>query len=136
MQYHKQLFKHDPDNGVYGDCCRTTLACLLDLKPEEVPYYYGEDQNAYYRKWLADKGLTTIEIPYPGDLSLDKVLTTVGLTNPDINYMLSGNSKNNVGHFVICNKNEIIHDTSLDDSGIAGPMEDGMYWVSFIGKLV
>ena len=35
-----QLNKHDPANGVYGDCGRTVIACLLDLHPSEVPHFW------------------------------------------------------------------------------------------------
>lgn len=36
MQYHKQLNKRDPENGVFGDCYRTAVACILDKHPSEV----------------------------------------------------------------------------------------------------
>jgi hypothetical protein len=38
MTPHKQRFRHDPANGIYGDCWRTAIACLLDIQPEEIPH--------------------------------------------------------------------------------------------------
>ena len=39
MKFYKQLHKHDPDNGVWGDCHRTAIGCLLDIEPELIPNF-------------------------------------------------------------------------------------------------
>lgn len=33
MKYNKQLFRHHPEQGIFGDCHRTAIACMLDLEP-------------------------------------------------------------------------------------------------------
>ena len=38
MTPHKQLNRHRPEEGVFGDCYRTAIACLLDLRPQDVPH--------------------------------------------------------------------------------------------------
>lgn len=32
----KQAFKHDPANGIYGDCYRTGIACILGIDREDM----------------------------------------------------------------------------------------------------
>lgn len=40
MTPYKQLYGHNPDQGIFGDCFRTALGCLLNLPPEKVPHFY------------------------------------------------------------------------------------------------
>ncbi len=67
------------------------------------------------------------------------MLETVGIHNPGLYYMLLGTSKNGTGHTVICLNSKIVHDPSIDQSGIVGPMTgvkeyaDGVWFVEFIG---
>ena len=56
--------------------------------------------------------------------SLQEILNWMNESNPNIYYMLTGKSKNNVGHVVVCCNDRIIHDPSLDNSGIVGPIDD------------
>ena len=62
MTPHKQLIKHDPENGQWGDCGRTAIACLLDLHPSDVPHFWegperaDRDPETECRKWLAERG--------------------------------------------------------------------------------
>ena len=39
MEFYKQLNEHNPDEGVYGDCYRTAIGCLLNIPPEFVPHF-------------------------------------------------------------------------------------------------
>lgn len=34
----RQLYRHDPANGVYGDCWRACIASVLELPIEDVPH--------------------------------------------------------------------------------------------------
>lgn len=44
MMKHKQLIQHhDPENGQWGDCFRTSIACILDMNPQDVPHFMGKD---------------------------------------------------------------------------------------------
>ena len=132
----KQLFRHNPGEGVFGDCWRTCIACLLNLQPEAVPHFmpeHWEDSGTATRKmqeFLRSMGYVLID--YAIDGKLEDVLISTGAINPGVYYMLGGTSRNDVGHSVICCDDGIEWDPSLDDSGIVGPMSDGYYWVSFL----
>lgn len=131
----KQRFRHNPPE-TYGDCRRTTLACLLDLPLDEVPHLaplYWEDSFKWREAenaWLRSIGYTMISSAFDG--SLDDVLMTQKNINFNIYYLLGGNSKNECGHAVIGCNDEIIWDPSLDESGIIGPMDDGFYWIEHL----
>ncbi len=143
MKFNKQLFRHDPDEGVYGDCHRTAIACVLDLEPSEVPHFFGDPEKntetcfADIESWLNNRGIASISVIYEGN-RLSDVLSTIGASNsrrPDLLYLLGGISRNGTGHTVVCRDGEIVWDPSLNDSGIVGPMSDGFYWVTFFGSM-
>ena len=73
MTPHNQLIKHDPENGMYGDCQRTCIAVILDLHPSEVPHFCEDptatrhDENWREKRqarWLHDRGLTAATVAY------------------------------------------------------------------------
>ena len=58
MTPQKQMFLHDPDNGVWGDCQRTAIACILDRDVEDVPHFFhdgcdGKTADKRIDDWLA-----------------------------------------------------------------------------------
>ena len=137
MIFQKQLFRHDPSRGEWGDCYRTAIACLLGLPAKHVPHFYyryHENQhtavNESIDNWLADKGYATARVMYQCDL--ETLFNVQKALNPDIYYMLTGESKNGVNHVVICLNDQIVWDSSLDDSGIIGPSDDGHYWIEWL----
>lgn len=138
MIFQKQAFRHRPEDGVYGDCHRTAIACLLDLPKEDVPNFgehYG-DYAAFHaaeQEFLARHDLATVAVAYSG--TLEQVLACQKAVNPDVYYLLGGTSRTGCGHTVVGLGGEIIWDPSLDDAGIVGPMDDGFYWVSFLAPL-
>jgi hypothetical protein len=132
ITFHKQLNLHDPENGLFGDCFRTALACLCGLLPEQVPNFFGgifaEDDDApedALKEWLASRGLSLVQQAMIGTIKdLPKILKTVGARdNPGIYYLLSGQSRIGCDHTVICRDGEIVWDPSLTDSGIIGPLK-------------
>lgn len=136
----KQLSHHDPDNGIYGDCFRTCIACLMDLDASEVPHIHdenqpeGETQVDGYRKWLSSKGLGLFEVCLSGEL--DNILNHINSTNPNEYYLLTGKARCGADHIVICLGNKIVWDTSSDTVGIVGPRAgDGFYWISVLTSL-
>jgi len=138
MTPHKQLFRHDPDNNIYGDCWRTCIACLLNVEPDTIPHFYNKDcqdpqqaQHEMNRFLEASYGVKEISIPFDG-ASLDAVQSNFKERNDNLYYMLTGTSANGTNHCVICYNGEIIHDPALDNSGIVGPCDDGFYWISFL----
>lgn len=141
MTPQKQLFRHDPENGVYGDCYRTAIACLLDLKPEEVPHVHEHNgaldmgaQTKMMNDWLEGRGLTEISVAFTGDF--EGVTKCMAVWNPGLHYLLTGTSRTGCNHVVICKDTEIVWDPSLNDSGIVGPADDGYFWIAFLGAKV
>jgi hypothetical protein len=135
----KQLFRHDPEHGVYGDCHRTALACLLDLEPEQVPHF-GENFESpevfshRVAEWLSAQGWCEVSVPYQS--TLDELLQCQEALNPDVYYLLGGKSRTGCGHTVIGCGGEIVWDPSLDNSGIVAPFDtDGLYWVTWLVPL-
>lgn len=140
MRYHKQLFRHRPAEGIYGDCFRTAIACLLDLEPEDVPHYHegicpdGADQLGCMNEWLAERGLLLHSVPFEGDRAV--ILKAVSTYRQGCRFLLGGQSVPGIGHVVICRNGEIEHDTHPDDPGLCQPDDDGFWWIYFVGKIV
>jgi len=142
MRPQKQLFKHDPDNGTWGDCLRTCLAIMLDMDAKDVPHFmHGADmtetegnpeRDKIVEEWLDSKGYAEFSQAYGNECTLEALLHVMKLLNPNIPYMLSGTSRNGTNHVVIGMGNKIICDPSLDDSGIIGPCDDGYYWIAVL----
>lgn len=135
MKFQKQAFHHKPEDGVYGDCCRTVFACLLGLDKDEVPHFGEGDPPSHIRgnherDWLASRGLCEITTLYQGEL--EEILNTFGSQNTGEYYLLSGTSKTGCNHVVICRNNKIVWDTSLTDAGIVGPCDNGYYFISVL----
>lgn len=145
MKPQKQLFRHRPQDGVYGDCHRTAIAIVLDLDAADVPHfmdasaYAGSAEDAHDRceAWLNERGIATINILFPGAVPVEEILTTIAACNPRGRpaFILGGTSKNGVNHSVVACDGEIVCDPSQNDSGIVGPCDDGFYWLTFFGHL-
>lgn len=133
----RQRIKHDPENGKYGDCHRAVIASILEMPIDGVPHF-AEDgttrpDEMYVRceQWLHERGLATVDVVYPGEISLNEVLRAVahGTRFTPQYYILGGTSRAGCGHSVVCFKNEILHDPS--GNGIVGPL-NGNWWITFI----
>jgi len=137
MNAYKQIYRHDPENGIYGDCYRTAIGCILNREPEKIPHFTEQcqlktmgDSGKLAAAWLKDEGFSMVSFAF--DLDPDGVLELMGEMNPDVYYILSGESKTGVNHCVIANGAKIIHDPSLDDSGIVGRCDDGLTWIEIL----
>jgi hypothetical protein len=145
MKPQKQLNRHRPKDGIYGDCHRTAIAIVLDMDAKDVPHFMdgtpgkGDAEEAHIKieAWLNARGLCTINILFPGEIPLKEVLATVAFCNQRSRpvFILGGMSRNGVNHSVVCCDGEIACDPSQDDSGIVGPCDDGFYLVTFFGAL-
>jgi hypothetical protein len=134
---HTQLNRHDPENGIYGDCWRTVVACLLRLPVEAVPHVCdGPDDGKAterMRAFLDSQNCALIQVPFSGEMPLEQVLEYVGLVvSVDLHWCLMGVSRTGCNHVVICKGNEIIHDPSITQSGIVGPASDGCWWAEWV----
>lgn len=140
MKFHKQRNRHDPDNGLYGDCARTCFACILDMELDDVPHFHdGAAPEDVWTKavdeFLEPLGLELFTVPYPGDQSLNDILTSIGHYNPRLLYILTGQGAAGVNHCVVCQGKKIIHDPSPTFSGIVGPAQpDGFYWIELLAR--
>lgn len=146
MRFQHQAFNHKPELGEYGDCHRTCLACLLDLDRDEVPNFgefYGNSE-AFFKaeeEFLYKQGLSSVNIAYSGDVSIDRILGVIGAANPDIYYIFAGKSKSGYNHSVIGCGGKLIWDVGQEQGesiSIEGPCSDGYYWVEYFttGKFV
>jgi hypothetical protein len=142
-----QRNRHDPANGIYGDCHRAAIASLLELPLDDVPHFCDAESElpgadplqVRERNWLAGRDLTNINVIYPGETSLGDVLATVEAVNPGVMFILGGTSTTGCGHSVVAGCGRILHDPSLTKTGdhsIVGPMKDGYWWLTFIGSSV
>lgn len=140
MKCHKQANLHDPDNGVWGDCYRTVLACLLDMERDDVPHYVNTldsarwvtDIQPKYDDWLAERGVQELAISYTSD-SVEGILELQGnMLCSKYPCQLIGMSATQVNHVVIVADGTIIHDPSRNDSGIIGPTTEGVYWLVWL----
>lgn len=129
MTPYLKLVPHDPANGQYGDCYRTALACLLDVDPSLVPHVMGVDDNWRHtmRLWLATRDLWLVEFPVVAGNAKD-ALRKVGALNPGVFYLLLGRSANGIGHCVVCNGEEMVHDPNPECLGVAKPLHSGAFF--------
>lgn len=149
MKQYKQMFRHDPENGVWGDCHRTALACILNLQPAQVPHYIGEhelaksrgkefDWQAAQEAWLNQLGYTSVDIvfgngePDPDLHGLQGLLGFMGQRNPRIYYLLGGTSPRGTNHSVVCLGGGLEWDPHPDGGFLVGPMDHGFYEVTFL----
>lgn len=135
----QQLNRHEPPHA-WGDCARACIASLLEVPCDFVPnfcepgpgeVYSAERTQSLERMWLLKYGIAPVKICYSS--ALPTVLATIGYYNPGLHWILTGTSRNKCHHDVIACDGQIVHDPSLDQSGIIGPCEDGFYWVTFLG---
>lgn len=129
-----QLFPHRPDEGVFGDCYRTAIACLLDLPPEDVPHHHrvleGNEQRALMDEWLEPRGLRLVLFAWPCQVT--DILEVMGVVNPDAHYLVSGQSPRGTDHTVVAKGGEIIHDPHPEGGGLVGPCSDGHCWIELL----
>lgn len=141
MRHHKQLFRHDPANGVYGDCFRTAVACLLDLDPQLLPHDHCEledgEQMRRMNAWLARRDLVLINFGFPADRPVaDLLASMVHAVGRECRFLLSGASPRGTCHVVVAHPTGIIHDPHPDGGGLVGPCPDGFWHITFVGALV
>lgn len=147
MTPHLQRFLHDPEAGVWGDCDRTALACLLDLEPEQVPHFmHGAPINepmppaiaAWRQSWLRERGLVEVEAAYPAAAfaSLADLLAFWAGMSPGLHYRVVGRAPRGVDHVVVARDHLIVHDPHPAGGGLVGPAGSGCYHVLTLAKLL
>lgn len=140
MIEHKQLNLHKPEQGLIGDCFRTSIACILNLRPSEVPHFveqvYGTDESCIKlaQEWLLrEHDINYAEFPLVCD---DKahLFKWVSSYFPGDMHLTLGCSSRNGNHSVVIRPDGYIWDPSIDNSGCIGPMGDGYWWLGILSK--
>jgi len=109
----EQLIPHDPDNGVYGDCYRATLATLLGLDTEQVPHFLHDNCdvhtfNTRVNEYLAQFGLVYMSF---NAWDIPQWKKDAGITIP-IYHEIGDDSPrfSGTGHSVVGCDGEVFHD--------------------------
>lgn len=147
MTPHKQLIRHAPEDGRYGDCYRTVLACLLNLHPSEVPHFYDRlvDQpepvevRERIHDWLAARGLARFRAAYNAHGPDDDgtwLMRHLHEYCQGVPLIFLGRSRTGCNHAVIAHGGRIAHDPGLDDPGIVGPCDDGLFHVEVLAAVL
>jgi len=109
----EQLIPHDPDNGVYGDCYRATLATLLGLDTEQVPHFLHDNCDALtfntrVNEYLAQFGLVYMTF---NAWDIPQWKKDAGITIP-IYHEIGDDSPrfSGTGHSVVGCDGEVFHD--------------------------
>ena len=125
MKYLHQTIKHDPDNGHFGDCYRTCIACLLNChSPADVPHFAdpafrgGKHEEELAAEWLArehDADYMRLDYEFndsdnQGWAEFRNWMLNVLPNTPHI--LTVRGSRKDADHCVIARAGEIIHDPS------------------------
>lgn len=138
--------RHDPPNGLFGDCMRACVASIMEMQAEDVPHFAmdgcdGTTQLERVRRFLRPMGLTLCVFLFPGEESRSDVLAYMGQVNPNATYILCGAlaspSEGVPGgdHAVVAQGKRIAHDPSWYPTGIVGPTSAGVWQLLVITKL-
>ena len=142
MKKHIQRFRHLPEEGLYGDCHRTAIACLLDLEPEQVPHFgeigalaeqRGEDYDwrADVERYLNTQGYTQMDYCMMPD-NLDNFFLMMEDRAPKVYYLMGGESPRGTNHTIVCCGGGFYHDPHPDGGFIVAPMSNKCYEATFL----
>lgn len=136
---YQRLF-HNPPHS-YGDCHRAAMASLLDLPYERVPHFMdGLDADDDAETFAARESeflhsLSLARITFPISADLEVALAAALHWNPGRYFLLGCTSKRGHQHTVVCGPKGVEHDPnplSPGFAGIAGPMSDGFFWITYV----
>ena len=118
MKFHTQTILHDPENGLWGNCFQTALACVLDMEVEEVPHFYDQGNTSIdpIQKWLLQFNLCLVTIGHAKDhdwfaeSGLTEVVTISGGPSPRYD--------GKVDHCVVARGGRMLHDPHPSRDGV------------------
>lgn len=130
-----QMYRHDPENGIYGDCLRAAVAMCLGMPAADVPHFcQGESDDGVWRTrlhaWLVPQGLYALEVPWP-DLAL--LLQQAKYSFHHAAITVSGRSPRGTLHECVIYRGKL-YDPHPDGGGLVAPHEDGYYWSQIFTK--
>lgn len=134
---HRQLIKHDPSIGHYGDCMRTCIASLLDLQPEDVPHFLEDGCQDSAKVWderiypfLKSRGFTVATFLWDGEVA--EVLQTMEHHNAGV-YWMMGCGSEKADHMVVCCGGNIVSDPGgYDDPSRLRRDSKGYVWATLL----
>lgn len=133
MTPHKQFITHDPENGQFGDCFRTAIACILDTDPLFVPHAGKNGEAGWVEgckevdEWLKSRHNAYLVSFKWRATEIEEALQTV-------QYHLMGGRSAIGGHYTVGYAGKMVHNPSKNPDAVFGPDEDGCYTVTFIVK--
>ena len=149
MKIQKQLNGHDPKNGLYGDCVRTSIASMLDLDANDVPHFFDKDVDGEegwnkVNNFLKKYNLCCFSFPFENsikDKGISGVLKIVANYQKDCHYIIGcGTRARGVDHVIVAKGEKIILDpsTGREESDIDQYIIDssGYVWVHVIAKIL
>ena len=122
--YH-QTIQHDPDNGLYGDCYRTAIGCLLDEPPQSIPHFNDQNSEMWMvdsDAWLEHRGLLMVRLVTEAQDVADALAEGKVHVPYRMFYLIVGESPRGVGHNVIAREDRIVHDPSTYPEDPRGPL--------------
>lgn len=130
--------------GQFGDCHRTCIAMILDMDRDQVPHFMeglpgdlSSESPEYLaaeaaeRAWLAERGLTPVYVAFDGSNTLEHLMQVLGVTMRDAAVVLGCSTIGGGNHSVVFYRGDL-YNPNLNT--IAGPMRDGMWWVTIYAK--
>lgn len=114
-----QLILHNPENGKFGDCFRTCIACILDIPDVTlVPHIFenGFDDTAIWQQplneWLSKLGLAYIDVACAEGWFDSWNINTY--------HIISGNSPRGFSHAVVGRNGKMVWDPHPSRDGLVG----------------
>ena len=109
----EQLVPHDPDNRIYGDCYRATLATLLGLDTAQVPHFLHDNCdartfNTRVNEYLAQFGLVYMSF---NAWDIPQWKKDAGITMPIYHEITDDSPRfSGTGHSVVGCDGKVFHD--------------------------
>jgi len=131
MTPREQVFPHDPDNGVYGDCFRAVIASLLNCETDQVPHFMFDNPDVDTYNMRLHQFLDTLDLFYLEILSnaweFEEWKKNSHIEG-DIYHVISGESPRfpGVGHSVVGCNGKVVHDPHPDKTGLLSIESYGM----------
>lgn len=141
MKLQKQLIKHDPENGQFGDCFRTCVAVIMGMDASDVPHFcdyiearpkdHPENRHNRLSRWLAQFGLAPSFVAYVGDVyDLEDAMYYTSGQSPGVPMILTGQSETGCNHSVVILDQKIVCDPA--GTSIVGPTLENIWEVMTI----
>jgi hypothetical protein len=135
--------------GEVGDCHRTCVAMILNMHRDDVPHFMKDCHPSMTVEdpamraaeqaevdWLSKRGLTAVNIPFPGETLIIDLLEQVKIMSHgapivlgcSVNGFTASVHPSGHDHSVVIHEGKIYNPNS--GATITGPMRDGLWWLT------